>query len=195
MGYSKEKKDRKRKKASTGLASTLNSFWTEKRPVLIFVFGFIGLMALFYAFWFSSFYAGNIHPKIVGLNAIISSKLLNLLGQHTVSQGDTVSSSVFSISVKKGCDAVEAMALFTSAVLAFPMSWKVKLRGLLIGILLLFTLNFIRIVSLYLTGVYYPEAFETMHIEVWQVLFIIFSLGLWIFVIRQDHKPRVDVKS
>ena len=93
------------------------------------------------------------------MNAIFSSKLLNLLGQHTVSQRDTVFSTVFSISVKKGCDAVEAMALFSSAVLAFPMAWKIKLRGLLIGIFMLFTLNFIRIVSLYLTLLYYPEAF------------------------------------
>lgn len=52
----------------------------------------------------------------------------------------------------------------------------------------LFALNVGRIVSLFLTGIYFPKAFNVMHVEVWQVLFIIFAIGLWIFWIKWTKK-------
>jgi exosortase H (IPTLxxWG-CTERM-specific) len=192
MGYSKEKKRRKKKEDNKRVRDVLKSFWVQKRPVIYFVSGFIFLMALFYLLWLSPFYSKFLHPTIVSTNAILSGILLNLLGQETTTHGDVIYSSAFSISVKKGCDAIEAMALFITAVLAFPIKWNHKFRGLITGIILIFILNLVRIVSLFLTGVYYPEAFDTMHIEVWQVLFIIFSLILWIYVIKQDRKPKPD---
>jgi len=111
---------------------------------------------------------------------------------QTQAIGEMLSSSAFSVSIARGCDAVEAMALFTSALLSFPAQWLKKLIGLAAGLLVLFTLNIGRIISLFLTGVHYPKAFEFMHVEFWQVAFILFAVGLWIFWIKWTRKGQTD---
>jgi exosortase/archaeosortase family protein len=188
MGYSPDKKARKKKQTESTLVSEMRSNWRQKLPVLIFVIGFAVLMILFYVFWLSDYCQNNIQIHIVNGNARLSSFLLNILGQGTVADGSEIKSKAFSISIAKGCDAIEAMALFAVALLVFPAQWKHKLAGLFAGLTVLFFLNLVRIISLYLVGIYYPKAFEIMHVEVWQVLFIIFAIGLWIFWIKWTRK-------
>ncbi|MCX6231289.1 MAG: exosortase H [Bacteroidetes bacterium] len=202
MGYTKEKKE-KREKLKKNLNKNRGKLlydnfkknWLQKRPILIFVVIFAILMGLFYSLWFTSFFENNVQHYIIKINATISNFILNIFGQHTKTMGDMIYSSSFSISIKRGCDAVEAMALFTSVLLAFPAPWKSKLIGLTGGLFMLFLLNLVRIISLFLTGIYFPKAFEIMHIEVWQVLFIFFALGLWIFWIQKITKQIKHVEK
>ena len=77
------------------------------------------------------------------------------------------------------------------ALLAFPAGWKNKIIGLFAGIFLLFILNLIRIITLFLAGIYYPKAFDLLHVEVWQVLFILAAVGLWIFFIQKATKAKM----
>lgn len=189
------KKDKRKQKEAPTITEKFKAGWMQKRPVLFFVLGFCVLMILFYTFWLSDFFELNIHPKIVSANASISSFFLNLLGQQTLASNQVVVSPRFSISVSRGCDAIEAMALFGAAMLAFPFKWTKKLTGLFIGIIVLFVLNLVRIISLFLTGVYAPRAFEIMHVEVWQVVFIFIALALWIFWIRMSLKQKTHAQS
>jgi exosortase H (IPTLxxWG-CTERM-specific) len=188
MGYSPSKKARKNKQSRLPFSSGIRSGWLQKWPVIVFVIGFAVLMILFYVFWLSDYCQNNIQPSIVSVNARLSSFFLNIFGIKTTAVKENISSSSFSVSIAKGCDAMEAMALFASALLAFPAKWKYKLIGFFAGIALLFMLNIARIISLFLTGLYFPKAFEIMHVEVWQVLFILFAVGLWIFWIRWTKK-------
>jgi exosortase H (IPTLxxWG-CTERM-specific) len=188
MGQSQKKRKQKARPAAPSLISKLRTRWIQKWPVLVFVLGFAVLMMLFYAFWLSDTYRDTVQPKIVLVNAVISSFILNLFGMHTIAVKENITSPAFSVCIANGCDAVEAMALFASALLSFPARWKYKLAGFFAGIVVLATLNIIRIISLFLTGIYYPKAFELMHVEVWQVLFILFAIGLWIFWIKWTRK-------
>ena len=43
----------------------------------------------------------------------------------------------------------------------------------------LMLLNLARIVSLFYIQIHFPRAFEVMHIEVWQALFIFLAIALW----------------
>jgi len=189
MGKSKGKKNihvSVNRKTQTGLA--------KRKPVLMFIFFFAFNMALFYVVWLSGYFNANIHPRISSMYAHLSSILLNFLNQGTSAIQDTVNSAAFTIRINRGCDAVEAMALFASAVLAFPAAGKKKFFGLVKGLAFLFVLNLIRIASLFLTGRYYPEYFDFIHVEIWQILFIIFSLGLWMFWAKSqtEKKPVLE---
>lgn len=188
MGYSPQKKALKKKQSTPSLFSGVRTGWLQKWPVLIFVLGFAVLMILFYAFWLSDYCQNNIQPNIVSVNARFSSFILNLFGMETTAVKERISSSSFSVSIARGCDAIEAMALFALALLAFPARWNYKVIGFFVGIAILFSLNIVRIVSLFLTGIYFPKAFEIMHVEVWQVLFILLAIGLWIFWIKWTRK-------
>jgi exosortase H (IPTLxxWG-CTERM-specific) len=189
MGYSPEKKALKKKQpANSSIVEGVRSRWVQKWPVLFFVLGFAVLMVLFYAFLLSDYFQNNLQIPVVALDASISSFILNLFGVGTTATREVISSPSYSISVARGCDGLEAMALFAASLLAFPASWKYKLIGLVAGLAILFTLNIGRIVSLYITGLHYPKLFEFMHVEFWQAIFIIFAVGLWIFWIKWTRK-------
>ena len=106
--------------------------------------------------------------------------MLSVLGHDITVTGTSISSPRFSVQIVRGCDAVEAIALYVCAVLAFPLPFLKKLPGLIIGALLLLVVNLVRIVSLFLIGVYSPEIFTLTHLDVWQALFIFFAVLLWI---------------
>jgi len=188
MGKIKNTKKSKKNQVAPSPFAGLRENWRQKLPVLFFVLGFAVLMVLFYIFWLSEFSQEFFQPKVVSVNAKVSSWILNIFGMQTIASDAVLSSKAFSVSIARGCDAIEAMALFAAALLSFPAKWRPKLIGFFAGIALLFILNLGRIISLFLTGIYFPKAFEIMHVEVWQVLFILFAIGLWIFWIKWTRK-------
>jgi exosortase/archaeosortase family protein len=146
---------------------------------LLLIFGV--LLAVFYVFVaFSSFYNRRFVPWHHHLIAKVSGQVLAILGQDITVTGKSISSPRFSVNIIRGCDAVEAIALYVCAVLAFPLPFLKKLPGMIAGTLLLLVLNLVRIVSLFLIGVCSPRIFALMHIDVWQALFIFFAVLFWI---------------
>ena len=162
----------------------------NKRPVFRFVGLFALLMGVFYACAFIPAMNKKALPGLQRLNAAVSTAILNLFGEGAASQGTAISSSRYSINIAHGCDAVEPAALFVAAVLAFPATFRSKLPPLFAGTFLLLTINLVRIVSLFYTGIYWPTAFETMHVDVWQPAFIVLSLFLWTLWALWATKPR-----
>jgi exosortase/archaeosortase family protein len=102
-------------------------------------------------------FSSNAFPSYLRWNARVSNVMLNWLGQVTTVTGSSIFSGRFSIDVRRGCDAIEPSVLFLSGVLAFPSPFLRKLPGIVIGTLVLLAVNLVRIVSLFLTGVYYPK--------------------------------------
>ena len=47
------------------------------------------------------------------------------------------------------------------------------------GVIVRMVLNVIRIITLFLTRLHWPKAFDIMHVDVWQVMFILFAILLW----------------
>ena len=84
------------------------------------------------------------------------------------------------------------MVIFLAAVLAFPASWKSRLTGLGLGILAIQVVNLVRVVALFLTGVYFPKIFDTSHTVIWQTIVILFGVMLWIFWANRFAVPPAE---
>ncbi len=154
---------------------------SHKYLVLKFLVIFGVLLAVFYVFIaFSQFYNKRFMPLHHHLIARTSGYVLAMLGWDITVSGASIDSPRFSATIIKGCDAVEAIALYVCAILAFPLPFLKKLIGLTVGALLLLVLNLVRVVSLCLIGAYSRRMFDVMHLDVWQALFIFFALLLWI---------------
>ena len=151
-----------------------------KRPVFRFVGTFVLLMALFYGLTFVPLLSKRVLPYYMQLNARASAGILNVLGEGASAKGTAVISPRYSVDIRHGCDAIEPSALFIAAVLAFPGPWRSKLPGLLAGTVVLAIINLVRIVTLFYTGIYKPRWFEAMHVDVWQPVFILLALTLWV---------------
>lgn len=192
--------------ATPGLGNRLLKGWKERNPILKFALGFCLLMGIFYGFWFSDIFIDNVLTPVVNANAAIAGNFLNLFGYETTITGPKITSSAFSISINKGCDALEPMAIFLFAVLLFPAPLKAKLIGLAFGIPFLFFINQLRIITLYLIGVHTPDImgdsfiffFDIMHVQVWQVVFILITLVLlsyWILWTIKKEKLNKETSA
>ncbi len=151
----------------------------------MFITLFILQIILFYVIYGNQWFERHLFFPLANTYAYLSGKILYLTGYSNFVAGDIISSGTsLSVSIKKGCDAAEPMAIFVAAVIAFPATYKSKFAGLLFGIPILFLLNIVRVFTLFIAGVHYPDFFETMHLAVWQVLFIIFAIMLWVLWIK-----------
>lgn len=114
------------------------------------------------------------------LNAKASADILHLFDYEDMTRdGKTLASTRGSITVERGCDAVEPSALFVAAVLASPVAFRARVLAAVLGTLFLMLVNLLRIISLFLTAVHWRKAFDVMHLDVWQTLFIILAILLW----------------
>lgn len=178
------------KRAGEPGARKNSAVWVgSKRPVFVFVGVFVLLMGIFYAVTFIPFMQKRFLPGMLKLNARASVAVLNVLGENAEAFDTTIRSGRNSVSIAHGCDAIEPIALFVVAVLAFPAPLRSKWPGLLIGTLVLTALNIVRIISLFYVGIWKPAWFDAMHEQVWQPAFIVFSLFFWVVWALWATKP------
>jgi exosortase H (IPTLxxWG-CTERM-specific) len=117
----------------------------------------------------------------------ISTALLVVLGEKTVSFGTLIQSSAFAVDVKNGCNGLEAALLLVAAMLAFPAPPKHRALGIAAGLAVIQGVNLFRIVSLFWLGAHYRNVFELFHAAVWQTLLIL--LAVWIFLTWSRRVP------
>ena len=106
--------------------------------------------------------------------------ILHVLGNQTHVIDQTIWSSTFYLEIVPACTGVYPLAAYLSAVIAYPSRFLAKLLGILLGIGGIFTLNTVRLVSLFYIGLHLPNFFEQAHLLVWQSLVIVFTLLLWL---------------
>ena len=141
---------------------------------------FILFMAIYYVLSTTSTMRDRFFPWYLEANARASVATLSAFGYPDATRhGTTVSSARGTVTVARGCDAMEPAALFISAVLASPVSWGSRLLAAVVGTALLLAINLIRIISLFLCAVHWKSAFDIMHLDVWQALFIFLAIFLW----------------
>jgi exosortase/archaeosortase family protein len=116
----------------------------------------------------------------MAFTAAITGILLNLTGRGVNVMDTVVSSPQFAFQIVDLCTAVMPMMIFTAAVIAYPSRVKEKVIGLVIGLIGIFLINQVRLVSLFYIGAYVPGIFETAHLLVWQSLMILLAIGLWL---------------
>jgi len=129
-----------------------------------------------------------------GLRAFIASatgSILSLFSSNIQVVGTNILSPDFSMGIITACTGLVAMAIFTSAVLAYPSSIVKKAEGIAMGIAGLFIFNLVRMAGLFVVGSYLPDFFNSAHYIVGQSLMILLAIGLWLFWLEK----RVHVTS
>jgi len=162
------------------LAENIKSFLSFKHPVTRFCLVFAALLIVFSLFMFQkSVEEKLIHP----LTALIASQaawVLKALGMKVAAGGITITGEGFSVEILGNCNAIFEMGLFLCAVLAFPAKPAEKALAGSLGVIFIYCLNLLRVVSLYLIGVYAPQHFEESHAYVSQTIFIVLVSFFWL---------------
>lgn len=157
------------------------------------------LMSAYYLATTSDRVENEFFPWYLQKNAELSGWVVHRFGYDDMEvRGRALVSDRGSISVERGCDAAAPIALFVSAVLASPAPFLSRLSAAAVGTLLLLIINQIRIISLFLTNVYWKKAFDIMHLDVWQAAFILLAIllwALWAASVARQRKMRRDVPA
>ncbi len=147
---------------------------------LRFLAVFATLMGGYFFVTTTSSFKDEFIPWFLELNATVSATVIHAFGYEDMTQrGNALMSARGAVSVERGCDALDPCALFVAAVLSTPAPMVSKLLSALGGACVLVVLNLVRIITLFLTAVHWRPAFDVMHLEVWQALFIILAIVLW----------------
>ena len=165
------------------------SFWHRNRRELQFLILFVVLLGGGFSLISLNWVNDHAIEPFTGGIARASGATLNLLGQNVTQTGTVLRNARFAVNIRNGCNGVEAMLIFLAAVLAFPASWKSRLTGLTLGIVAIQAVNLIRVVALFLTGIYFPRIFDTSHTVIWQTIVILFGVLLWIFWANRFAAP------
>jgi len=87
----------------------------------------------------------------------------------------------FTFIVVPSCGAIEVMAIFCAAVMAFPATWRHRAWGVALGLPLMYLVNIARLACLACLGALDKsgEWFNFVHEYVWQACYVIFVVIVW----------------
>lgn len=114
--------------------------------------------------------------------------LMNLFGASATTTGSFLSTASYSINVVDGCNGIYATAILVSALIAYPAPWLSKAWGIPLGILAVFAMNLVRVISLFYLGEHHPDFFREVHVYVWQPIIILWAIVAWDYWTRQVKK-------
>jgi exosortase H (IPTLxxWG-CTERM-specific) len=124
--------------------------------------------------------------NIVDLNGLytkgvvlLTSKILKGLTIPATYQGSIIQLPSIALDVRFGCNGLEAVLIYSIAVIAFPALWRHKLIGIFAGFFIIQVINILRIASLAYSAVYLKNLFEYIHIYIAQGMMIAVSLGIF----------------
>ena len=113
-----------------------------------------------------------------------------LIGFKITLNGTILGSGVFEVDVSPACSGAVPSMIYMSAVLAYPTSMRAKLIGTVLGLVIINGLNLIRVVALFLIGLYYAQLFHETHVYIAQALVVAVAVATWLFWAgRFAHAP------
>ena len=164
-------------------------------PSELLIVSFVGIYALCHSAYFSipdSLFREVIYNQ--GLGVPCTSLIHWIFPDERVSavQNHLVSSRA-DLEIVRGCDGAGALFLVVAAILSFPATFRRKLLGLGLGILLMYGLNLARITGLYFVIAYQRDWFPLVHTYLAPTLIIILAclfFAWWAFgTARASREP------
>ena len=92
------------------------------------------------------------------------------------------------------CGAIEIMAIFLAAVVAFPTTWRKRLIGIAVGVPIMYGVNIFRLTVLAVIGALDQSQgrvwFSFAHEYVWQAVYIVFVVAVWLLWVEYVVKGK-----
>lgn len=172
-------------------------FWQRNRATIQAVAIFCVSLIVFFWLLNNSWVLRTVLDPFTGVVARVTVWLFLLAGQEASAIGRSVTINSVTLSIATGCNGVEAMALYFAGVLALPVRWTRRLIGLGIGLVGIFIINQVRVISLFLVAMYRPDFLPQAHNYAGQTFVIVMGMALWFFWAEQyaDFRPAKGAAS
>ena len=105
---------------------------------------------------------------------------LSIVNTPAALNGAVISADGFVAIVSAECTAIEILLVFSAAVAVWPVPLRAKLLAMLVLVPALLALNLVRVTSLMLAGIGFPEHFDVIHLKVWQPAMVLAAMAMWL---------------
>lgn len=127
--------------------------------------------------------------------ADVSGIALEFLGIPVSLDGAVIGASGFLAVIAQQCTAIELLLVFSALALVCPVSLKARAWALLLGIPSLCLLNLVRVISLLLIGIGFPQHLDMAHLVIWQTIMVVAAFTMWLLWLRWaynvEHNDRL----
>ncbi len=156
----------------------LTKLINQNKEVIQFIALFISLCTVFYLLYY---YFMDRFTFLENITAYLLGFLLRIFGMDTIVSGNDVTIvGHITLRIIDECTAVFGSIVYLSCVLAYPADTRKKVIGIALGIPCLYVVNMVRLVILAFVGVSNPRIFEFVHTYLWQTIFIVFVIVIWL---------------
>ncbi len=119
------------------------------------------------------------------LSAWLSWALLRVIGMivgfPVEIDGTNLGSGEFVVDVSPACSGAVPSIIYLSAVLAFPTGWRSKLIGAAMGLGVIHGVNLLRVVALFIIGLFFHDYFHETHVYIAQALVVAIAIATWLY--------------
>lgn len=106
--------------------------------------------------------------------------LLSWIGQDVAVYGALIRGPETRFEIVGECTAIFPAVLLVSGILAFPAGLRAKLVGVLTFLPAVLLLNQVRLLTLWFVQRHAPDAFDLVHVYVWQPLMVVLVVALFV---------------
>lgn len=103
--------------------------------------------------------------------------LAHIAGGQSSVDGDEIHAGPLTIHINFECTGVYVFLIFLTFLLAYPATWRARLRGAAVGGAALTAVNILRIALLVRVAEVQPAVFDYLHEYVWQGVFLILVIA------------------
>ena len=144
-----------------------------------------GVCMLFFVLIHSWLTSSSLFDRFVEFTASTTGFMLNIFNDDVIVVDKMVSSPEFQMGIIGACTGLIPLAIYISAILAYPSAIWQKVIGIIAGAIGIYAVNIVRTSSLFVIGTHFPSFFDTAHYLVWQALMILVAVAFWLLWISR----------
>lgn len=159
---------------------------------LKFILSFLIISSVIYIF-VSIFYSKDF--PLIGTKdvTLIANKVLNFIGIRTIvlNYDKIYFSNNTVLEIILECTGIYEMIILSSIILSYPTNIKNKFVGIILGIMIIYILNMIRLISIAYILIYHTDKFNFVDRYLWQISLVIFISLAYMIWLKSIERPNI----
>ena len=122
--------------------------------------------------------------RVRSVVAYLTAALLSIFRSDVRAVAERVFVGGSAVDIVNGCTGLDVAVFLASAILVFPAPWRSRLRGAALASVVVFFVNFLRVVTLCVLNEKSESAFDVVHVYVWPAFISLVCLATLLVWIR-----------
>lgn len=116
--------------------------------------------------------------------------VLKLFGEPVTRVGMVINSPFASLEITPACTGIYQIVVLSAGIFAWSSTGRERWRGVSIGVLMLMSVNILRIISIYYSALIIPDWVPFIHSVFWEGIMVLLVPVFWMYwVHRNERQP------